>query len=63
MRQKAMRRFIYGVDSFPDFPPYVQRHGRRSAGDFEPMRRTSGRKPGAKRMSKAKTLRSHRTGR
>lgn len=60
-----MRRFIYGVDSFPDFPPYRQRHSR-TGGDsgeaFEPMRRTSGRNP-AKRASKTKTLRSHRTGR
>lgn len=60
-----MRRFVYGFDSFPDFPPYVQRHSRMTgdAGEaFEPMRRDR-RKPGAKRQSKAKTLRSHRTGR
>lgn len=60
-----MRRFVYGFDSFPDFPPYVQRHSRMggdSGEAFEPMRRTSDRKAG-KRVSKAKTLRSHRTGR
>lgn len=61
-----MRRFIYGLDSFPDFPPYAPRYSRHTgdAGEaFEPIRRTRGRAISAKRPSKAKTLRSHRTGR
>jgi hypothetical protein len=56
-----MRRFIYGIDSFPDFPPYVQRHARHASGEHEPMRR-EGRKAGPKRESKRCTLRTHRKG-